>query len=92
MPGWKLLKKVEQVQEAQAAGAKPLGWRFKLYTVHDSASGTYQVALQMRDSRELPVDFFVVCGPGIRDVRPTSVSHIFGRARDARTSTPVNHC
>ena len=141
MPGWKLLKKVEQVQEAQAAGAKrereaakadalvvamlstrcrnievshvtlhkcsahehvasrpahlasaafhAIGWRFKLYTVHDSANGTYQVALQMRDSRELPVDFFVVCGPGIRDVRPTSVSHIFGRARDARTSTPV---
>jgi hypothetical protein len=72
-----------------SAAFQALGWRFKLYTVHDSASGTYQVALQMRDSRELPVDFFVVCGPGIRDVRPTSVSHIFGRARDARTSTPV---
>lgn len=148
LPGWKLLKKVEDVQAEQAAAAererraaaanarivammgtrcrnlevshvtlhkcsahehvnsKPahlasaafhaIGYRFKLFTMHDSSSGTYQVALQLRDSRTpLPVDFFVVGGPPAsetRGIRPTMTSHTFDRQRDTRTSAPVAVC
>jgi len=74
-----------------SAAFHAIGWRFKLFTVQDG--GSYSVALQLRDSRTpLPVDFFIVGGPtGTAESRVQSVctSHIFGRARETRTSTPT---
>ena len=141
LPGWKLLKKVEEVQAKRVAserqetdssaavnianilsgrcrnlevshvvlhkcsahehvGGRPahlasaafhcLGFRFKLFTLHDPTAGCYQLALQLRDSRTpLPLDFFVVRAPATdARVRAVTASHTFDR-RAARTSEPI---
>ena len=57
-----------------------LGFRWKLFTVEDTASGAYSVALQLKDSRmPLTVDFFVVRGGPSTDARltPAISSHTF---------------